>query len=229
MTPKNDALVKRKKKRFIIATIVIVVVLVGLALFYIAGAPWFLSDEVHYRRIVRRFEEKYIDTGIYADFRVYPLYDIDDNIIRYLIETEQPTNHFYVKVHWNSFFTNKSRYVMNKDTGTVWYRHRGAPATSNPLGLDINWGTCGDNPTLLYEMEGANIKYRRESPFLAAGIVGDEHRYMLQGELLPAVKRGDVFINLVTMDEMSESSLRNGKYYPGTIHSAKIFVKSYYL
>ena len=101
-----------KRKRRIVVAVILIVVIVGLTLLYMAGCPRFYSDEMHQRRISRKFQKEYVDTGIYTDFKVYPLYDIDDNIIRYLIETE-PANHFYVRTQPNYFFIHESLSLKN--------------------------------------------------------------------------------------------------------------------
>ena len=224
---------EKRKKRIVVAVILIVVI-VGLALLYMAGCPRFYSDEMHQRRISRKFQKEYVDTGIYTDFKVYPLYDIDDNIIRYLIETE-PANHFYVRTQPNYFFVHESLYLMNSENGTDWFRYRSeSDETYTSFGSDINWGKnneTGDfyNEHTLYELEDGAIKYRSESPFAAAGIDETEFRYMLFGGLMPAVKRNGVFVNLISMCEMSESELRSGNFNYPYLNDARIFAKSYYL
>ena len=46
---------------------------------------------------------------------------------------------------------------------------------------------------------------------------------------MPAVKRNGVFVNLISMCEMSESELRSGNFNYPYLNDARIFAKSYYL
>ena len=106
--------------------------------------------------------------------------------------------------------------------------------TDPSFGSDINWGKYNEagefyDEHTLYELEDGAIKYRSESPFAAAGIDETEFRYMLFGGLMPAVKRNGVFVNLISMCEMSESELRSGNFNYPYLDNARIFAKSYYL
>ena len=66
--------------------------------------------------------------------------------------------------------------------------------------------------------------------FTGQGNVGNAaFRYMLFGGLMPAVKRNGVFVNLISMCEMSESELRSGNFNCPYLNDARIFAKSYYL
>ncbi len=140
-----------------------------------------------------RIDQIHIENGKYTNLTVYPLYDENDEIQHFLIDLE-PSGYVYVKSNvrlryslgcvWRRFFCPYSDYTI--DFGEQWYRYY---RNETDTGYDYR------DEEILYE----------NSPFQVAGIK-EEKRYLLyydgetSGKYVPAVKRGDKFLNLISME-----------------------------
>ena len=185
------------------------------------------STAQHVDRIKKIVQEKYIGDGEFTDFAVYPLYDKDDNVIMYLVEFE-PCGYLYVNVtkpYWPasremyqkncagfSASDNKfSRYRIS-DTqpqefeGKTWKNKEKVTVSDNYVPESMKW----------YESDEKGIIVYHSSPYKAAN-VQNEKKYVLQMEecdYVPAVKRGEKYLNLVSMEEFTYSSELSYKHIP---------------
>lgn len=165
-------------------------------------SDWYF-DEFHLKQIKKRIEKRYIlsDYG-YESFEIYPLYDENDEFSLYLIEFE-PQGYFYVKIYKsvNVFWACAGITGMYQKstifrTESDWQRYRVEEySESYQYGKD----------NFFEKDEEGNDIYYRSSPYKVADVIG-EKLYILNIEQcgcksnIPAVKRGDKYLNLVSME-----------------------------
>ncbi len=147
------------------------------------------TEEEHLQRVAERIQKKYIDgkdtiasTKI-TDFEVFPVYDQYDNF-KYILVECQPTGYLFVYiVPQNQRFGTESIYKQSK---AVW----------SPYTIDYE-----NNSEKLWEVdENGKIKKYYSSPYKVRDIK-NEKLYLIREKSLgsiPAVKRGDKFLNLVS-------------------------------
>lgn len=139
-----------------------------------------------------RIAEGCIEKGKCTGLKVYPLYDENDEMQYFLIDME-PSGYAYVRsnIKIRNSMSCLGRIIANYGEYTVSY---GKP-----------WFRYYRNETDTdYDLRDAEILYE-DSHFRVANI-GDEKRYLLNcsksgaEEYIPAVKRGDKYLNLVSME-----------------------------
>ena len=154
------------------------------------------TQEQHIARISKRVEKRYMGEGSkYTDFKVYPLYNQNDCFSYYCLVEFEPYGYMYVEirdVNWArvlGLYGMYSKDSTSKDPTIEWVRYK----------IDES------GKEFYYEMDetGKPIEYS-VSHFKAAGIE-NETRYVLRvGKrhmYIPAVKRGDKYLNLISMEE----------------------------
>ncbi len=158
-----------------------------------------VTMEEHIKEISERIEEKYMPK--YKDFTsysVYPVYDENEEVYCYLVEFE-PEGFMYVhaneKVYFTAILGTGGPYTRNTDPMNGWTEYR----------LEKN-----ENGEMerVYETDenGESVRYL-VSPFKMAKIK-NERLYLLSANLeedgcrFPAVKRGDKYVNVISMEEM---------------------------
>ena len=144
------------------------------------------SEKGHYRRIQKRIEERFIETGVHKEYELYPLYDENDKL-KYLV-VDFPTNYHIIKINeYDLSCLGVSMYTLS--INNPWQRY------------------VLENGEKVYEKDkdGNDIFYK-QSPYKVAGIK-DEKRYLIEvsqgssSSYVPAVKRGDKYLNLISMKE----------------------------
>lgn len=225
---------KKKKKKSLIALIIIFLVLtLNLVIFYPQKPSNFSTDE-HIERISKLVEKRYINeskdyknsenyTGVnYTDFEVFPLYDESEKINYYLVELE-PYGYVYVCITDTSYMlkliNGRSMYSRCGGDGEnlTWNRYRIANENNTE---NLQWKNSNfkkyDYEKILCEVNenGDNIFYD-VSHYKAANIE-NEKRYLLNasGSYIPAVKRGDKYLNLISMQEINYSKVLTIKEVP---------------
>ena len=145
-------------------------------------------------------DREHCEKGKYTGLTVYPLYDENDEMQYFLIDLE-PSGYAYVSsnIKIRNSMSCLGRIIASYGEYTVsygrpWYRYY-----RNETDTD-------------YDLRDAEILYE-DSHFRVANI-GDEKRYLLKcypksGSFgyIPAVKRGDKFLNLVSMTEYDPNDL----------------------
>ena len=137
-------------------------------------------------------DREHCEKGKYTGLTVYPLYDENDEMQYFLIDLE-PSGYAYVRSNLklrnsmsclDKIVANYGEYTVSY--GEPWFRYY-----RNETDTD-------------YDLRDAEILYE-DSHFKVANI-GDEKRYLLNcsksgaKEYMPAVKRGDKYLNLVSME-----------------------------
>lgn len=182
-------------------------------------SPDIYSEEKHLERIAKRVQDRYIDgdarlnfhwdedevvAGVDENFqssikatgfKLYPMYDWNDNLSHVLVEFE-PYGYTYLLVNVGGIIPS--------------FSVRGGMYTFPSRGADV-WSPCHFNKygDVVFETDdfGNNIVYVR-SPFTVRGVT-DEKMYMINYDrydddisgYFPAVKRNGKFVNLYSLDE----------------------------
>jgi len=175
------------------------------------------TEEEHTERISKLVEERYINENKkYTGYKVFPLYNESEELAYFLIELE-PVGYVYVQINTTYLFLQMFGGVSmyTRDDGRPWQRYKicedGQDSMSNEDGqweVEKNEYGYAAYPNKRWEIdETGEFVYYVDSHFKIANIE-NEKRYLLkiyEGSstgFIPAVKRGDEYLNLVSMEEM---------------------------
>lgn len=189
----------KSKKKTIILCVVLAVVIALLAILgvrIIKGSSWAYTEEQHLQRISKLVEKRYMGEKFeYTSYEVFPLYDQNEKM-KYCIVEFEPYGFVWVKINDNDF--NYGMYSRREMDKNGWSRYEYIDTTQTSSSEDnIKWKTD----------EGKERIYYKESPYKVAGI-SEERRYVVTiiqaihyPSTVPAVKRGDKYLNLMDMKE----------------------------
>ena len=189
----------KSKKKTIILCVVLAVVIALLAILgvrIIKGSSWAYTEEQHLQRISKLVEKRYMgEKSEYTSYEVFPLYDQNEKM-KYCIVEFEPYGFVWVKINDNDF--NYGMYSRREMDKNGWSRYEYIDTTqTSSLDDNIKWETD----------EGKERIYYKKSPYKVAGIT-DERRYVITiiqaihyPSTVPAVKRGDKYLNLMDMKE----------------------------
>ena len=221
-----------KKKKTIVVVVVSVVLLACLCVGIGVGAascnPNFYSTEQHIARISARVQDRFIDTGAHESFIVSPLYDQNDEVNQFLVEFSDD-GYLYVQT--------RLVYPYGTSMYTICYGSEYIPCvhvreevdSPNEDGMRWRWaddGIYGQDgniyrDSLYFEVdEWGRVITWTISHFAAAGIDPSEKKYFIKTErngYIPAVKREDKFLNLITMklgtlEELEEEEINSSNW-----------------
>ena len=173
------------------------------------------SEEQHLQRVTERAIEHYlsedsqyinpIEDVQYTDLKVYPIYNADETLEFFVIEFE-PYGFIYVTIHYTTgmvFHTFRICSMYTVSEGFPWQRYRywGNADEQYP---DSKWQYDGYKQVCEVDDNGEFIEYK-DSHFKVANVQDDERRYFIRAKRghIPAVKRGDRYLNLVSMEEFT--------------------------
>ncbi len=161
------------------------------------------SEEQHIQRVRERAEERYLGEGSeYTGLAVYPLYNEYDELKYMLIELE-PQGYVYVAINdraypWCSMYTYS-------DSEPEWMPYRVKEGAKEEV-IDSDGVVYKTANREYYRDQNGQAIIYRQSHFKVAGIE-NERRYLLSiistvgggwsSCRLPAVKRGEQYLNLV--------------------------------
>ncbi len=217
-------MVKKKAKK--ITVFVVIIVLLGIiGLMVYPQKPNNYTTEEHIDRISKLVEKRYINesdeykegeeyTGVnYTGYRVYPLYNESENVDFYLVELE-PYGYVYISISDTSYILQliNGRKMYSRCGGegenTTWQRYRLLNQNNTE---NLQWKKSNikkyDYEEILCEVnENGDYVFYDVSHYKAANIE-NEKRYLLnaRGSYIPAVKRNDKYLNLISMLEISYS------------------------
>ena len=221
-----------KKKYKKITVFIILILICSLCVFlYTNNSSWY-SEKQHTQRVENRIKRRFIDgdvllnsvnskTGLPStanvkatDFEIYPLYNENDEPEYFLIEFE-PYGYLYVYIRqkpiYSVFHGGYSMYAISSPHGNQpWCQrsfYEGSYSDATENGLEVCGGHDGKYVVYDKDEKGNKIMYLN-SPFKVKGIK-DEKRYLVGRSYLPAVKKGDKFVNLYSDEEFE---IINGEY-----------------
>ena len=183
------------------------------------------SEAQHVERVTRLAEKRYLtEDSPYTSLQVFPLYTENDELGYFVIELE-PYGYVYVKIQQGTRCYIVGMYTRGSHENTVWRRYTVEIGTDSQL-TDDDGNALGIYPDCKWIAdENGNYVNYRVSHYKAANIQ-NEKRYLLHveqageytGGFIPAVKRGERYLNLVSMEEMDyETNLAQKKYATGFI------------
>ncbi len=170
----------------IIKITILLIILITIPTTIMCRSSCMYSEKGHYRRIQKRIEERFIETGVHKEYELYPLYDEEDKL-RYFV-VDFPTNYHIIRINkYDLGCLGVSMYTLFETD--PWQRY------------------VLENGEKVYEKDkdGNDIFYK-QSPYKIAGIK-DEKKYLIEvsqgssSSYVPAVKRGDKYLNLISMKE----------------------------
>ena len=180
---------KKKVKKIIRITslLIVIFVLIAIPITKIYYPRCIYSEKDHYRRIQKRIEERFIETGVHKEYELYPLYNIDDNLSFFVVDFSTTFHIISINSFDYSCISGTSLYSLS--ITNPWQRY------------------VLENGEKVYEKDkdGNDIFYN-QSPYKVAEIK-DEKRYLIRvrqdsnSGYIPAVKRGDKYLNLISMKE----------------------------
>lgn len=188
--------------------------------------------EEHIKNITKKVQKRYIDSGRYEfdSFEVYPIYDQDDKLSYFLVEFEPQGFlfiHLGVQRFISYFFAVPGMYMYDDQfLDWFWVRYRQAIDGIEPepynghewVYYDLDpFSSLNINKNTRFEADEdcQPIKYYK-SPYYISGELNNKLYYLeLPNGGIPAVKKDDTYINLVSMesfiylgkDEYSEESM----------------------
>lgn len=218
-------------------------IVVGLIYWEYSWTATNYSEEEHIERISDMVEQNYIggdskyaavrgyieersqragDTVYYTDYKVYPLYDGNGEFTYFCIVEFEPSAYLYVKI-WNKGIGHSMYSRCETQMNEPWKRYRIRENGETPLPYDdVQW-VNETNENIFYEADESGEEIiHTESHFRAANIGETERRYLLSVvgdsgiEKIPAVKRGDKYLNLISMEEFEYSPTLSAKECPCT-------------
>ena len=170
----------------IIKITILLIILITIPTTIMCRSSCMYSEKGHYRRIQKRIEERFIETGVHKEYELYPLYDENDKLKYFVVDF--PTNYHIIRINkYDLGCLGVSMYTLFETD--PWQRYV----------LENGEKVCEK------DKDGNDIFYN-QSPYKVAGIK-DEKRYLMcvqqdsNFNYVPAVKRGDKYLNLISMKE----------------------------
>jgi len=193
-------------KRFI-AVLLILLTIFCATFAGCSESPDKYTVEEHIERISERIEERYFgeDTK-FTGYAVYPLYNAEDKVEYFLVEFE-PSGFAVVLLNNNRNIFRRAMYKCNdRYLRDVWQRYRiynfdqeivsDQEEQWKPKDKDYNL-----NRKYEVDQDGNFIEYKR-SPFFVANVLMQKMFFLdVYGGYVPAIKKNDKFINLISMEE----------------------------
>lgn len=228
-----------KKAKILIISVCLVIMLtivVSCVWVEVANNPRYYSYEKHLERVSALAEEH----AQGKEFTIAPLYQDDEELFGFLVEYHGQREWCdIVKVH-NPSFTNKIVGVsMYCGIDVAYMRYRIQPGATSEYDHNVQWGRGDQNelqveengeivsrlhpdefPNRLWEIgDNGNAILHRTSPYKLAN-VNSEKKYLLavkqdgKTDYIPAVKRGDLYLNLISLQEFRYQSEYAEKLQP---------------
>lgn len=167
------------------------------------------TEEQHIQRVTERAEERFLGEGSeYTGLEVYPIYNEYDELKYMLIELE-PQGFMYVLIRDDVTFewiSGVGMYLCSELEPESWMPYRVHEGMREEV-VDENGHTSIYTDRELFRDENGDVIIYHQSHFKVAGIE-NERRYLLSifstvdyssgtNAFIPAVKRGEQYLNLV--------------------------------
>ena len=153
----------------------------------------YYTDEEHINNVRKIIERKYLDDD--ETYELRPLYNNDDQL-QYFVVDFSNNDFMYIKIVDEEKYYLHSLYIRNVDEGS--------------------WSKVVDvvNGKVIYETdESGNPILYYNSHFKVANIPNDTRGYLIKttgsASLVPSIKVGDNYLDLITMQEYNNISYEN--------------------
>ena len=178
--------------------------LLGMLLSFSSCRASSYTEEEHIARVTERAKERFLGEGSeYTGLEVYPVYNEYDELNYMLIEF-QPQGFLYVLIDREQF--PWKMYTLSSTQPESWMPYRVKEGATDVI-TDENGDRITYKNREFYRNENGDVIAYRQSHFKVAGIE-NERRYLLEirstitnssgtDALIPAVKRGEQYLDLV--------------------------------
>ena len=162
----------------------------------------YYTDEEHTNNVRKIIEEKYLKDG--ETYELRPLYNNDDKL-QYFVVDFSNNDFFYIEIMDEEKYYLHSLYIKSMETGP-WVRV-----------VDVI------NGQMIYETDESGQSIRNyKSHFKTANIPSDTRGYLIKtiisSALVPSIKVGDKYLDLITMQEYDGVTTYK-KHYSGIYFS----------
>ncbi len=194
----------------IVAAVCAIVFLI-FSLFFEKASDYTVTE--HTARVTELAKKRYLkEDSKYTDLEVFPLYDADNKLVCFLIEF-QPHGFVYVKVREKAYkYDYIGLYVRDSCEGDAWIRRKVEMGTTSTY-INNRGGEVKCMNTRFTELdEDGNPILHYDSHFKTHNIENERFYFLkYKGGYMPAVKRGDKYLNLISLDymELDKSSNDN--------------------
>ena len=163
----------------------------------------YYTDEEHTNNVRKIIEEKYLKDG--ETYELRPLYNNDDKL-QYFVVDFSNNDFFYIEIMDEEKYYLHSLYIKSMETGP-WVRV-----------VDVI------NGQMIYETDESGQSIRNyKSHFKTANIPSDTRGYLIKtiisSALVPSIKVGDKYLDLITMQEYDGVTTYK-KHYSGIYFSS---------
>jgi len=171
------------------------------------------TEEEHLQRVSALVEKRYMKEGSeYTSYEVHPVYDEYEDLSYFVVDFE-PEGYVYIYLNKKIVSFGPSMYLRDRPESKFWRPYTYAPGAECTV-PDENGELVTHHDVMYKQDEEGNYYGFRVSHFKAANIE-NERRYFLiiydnngsKRGIVPAVKRGDKYLNLASWEEM--------EFYPG--------------
>ncbi len=174
------------------------------------------TEKEHIARVTALAKKRYIDNGDYDSLEVYPLYDENDRLGYFLIELE-PAGHVYVRLNDKEVYGN-SLYTIHGRPDKAWIRYQPEKGAYAEWTVHHN-KIVGRSHCRATEVDDNDCPISHYESHFEAVKIHDERRYLIKIKqngtdgLIPAVKRNDRYLNLVSLEDfIYERKIEDVKY-----------------
>lgn len=205
---------KKAKTACGVAILCLVILLVAF-LFHKQKSDAFTVEQ-HIDRISETVKKNYLKKdSFYSSYRVKPLYDENDVFADYCIVEFEPYGYLYVKIWDTSCFTrllggNSMYSRCEENTADLWERYRIVShyEASSFYDAGILWQADNHQKGIYRETsDNGETKEHKKSHFIEGEVSSEKYYFLaVDGGYVPAVKRDDRFLNLISMELFSYSS-----------------------
>ena len=205
------------KKRMIATILTAIIAVMSVFMFFgCAEKATDYTDGEHLARVASFAHRRYIENGTYSNLKAHSLYNENDKLGYFLIELE-PYGYEYVKLNDKaSPYGAWGLYTRAMCAGYPWART--IPKSGSIAFYEFDDGRFYNlTETEWSELdENGDPIFYKHSHFSVANIK-DEKRYLLkvrqanENYYIPAVKRGDKYLNLISLKEFDYKS-KTDKY-----------------
>lgn len=240
---------KTKKKwkttiKIVVITFISLILLAGVLLLIEAFCwriipPSNYTLEEHCARISKQIEKRYITSGQYEEYTLYPVYNQNEDLTHFIVEFD--SNDFVIvklvdvrrdafNIFANSMYEEYRGYLQYS-----WRRYRVSESdTIAPEPFEgHSWQRDESNrqpgqyydPIKYYKYyetdeNGDFIKYT-QSPFRIAGVENSKLYFFNVGDVvdIPAIRDGDYFLNLISMEKFHKDKYEGAEYSKENISS----------
>ena len=165
------------------------------------------------QRVSALVEKRYMKEGSeYTSYEVHPVYDEYEDL-KYFVVDFEPEGYVYVRISEKITLFSAGMYLRDRPESKFWRPYTYAPGAECTV-PDENGELVTHHDVMYKQDEEGNYYGFRVSHFKAVNIENEKRYFLIiydksgsKRGIVPAVKRGDKYLNLASWEEM--------EFYPG--------------